>query len=129
MIFFFKLKTAYEMRISDWRSVVCSSDLLRDMALASLRSLSAVDKREPALKLFADVVGKPTFPADSFARIKNQLLAGFEYQKQDPGKLAGLELMKRLYGDHPYAHRSEERLVGKEGVRTCRSRRSPVQLK
>src|SRR3546814_8664666 len=26
-IFFFKQKTAYEMRISDWRSDVCSSDL------------------------------------------------------------------------------------------------------
>src|SRR3546814_6668188 len=26
-ILFFKLKTAYEMRISDWRSDVCSSDL------------------------------------------------------------------------------------------------------
>nr|BFE93292.1 hypothetical protein GCM10020185_38280 [Pseudomonas brassicacearum subsp. brassicacearum] len=79
----------------------------RDMAVASLRSLSAADKREPALKLFAEVVGKPTFPADSFARIKNQMLAGFEYQKQNPGKLAGLELMKRLYGDHPYAHSSD----------------------
>ncbi|RZI70996.1 MAG: insulinase family protein [Pseudomonas sp.] len=78
----------------------------RDMAIASLRSLSAADKREPALKLFADVVGKPTFPADSLARIKNQLLAGFEYQKQNPGKLAGDELFKRLYGDHPYAHPS-----------------------
>jgi zinc protease len=32
------------------------------MALASLRSLSAADKREPALKLFSEVVGKPTFP-------------------------------------------------------------------
>src|SRR3546814_11365069 len=33
MIFFFKQKTAYEMRISDWSSDVCSSDLdptLRD---------------------------------------------------------------------------------------------------
>ncbi len=50
----------------------------KDMALASLRSLSAADKREPALKLFSEVVGKPTFPADSFARIKNQMLAGFE---------------------------------------------------
>src|SRR5471032_3293952 len=79
----------------------------RDMAVASLRSLSAPDKREPALKLFAEVVGKPTFPADSLARIKNQLLAGFEYQKQNPGKLASLELFKRLYGDHPYAHPSE----------------------
>src|SRR3546814_4333577 len=28
MFFFFKQKTAYEMRISDWSSDVCSSDLL-----------------------------------------------------------------------------------------------------
>src|SRR3546814_6798054 len=27
IIFFFKLKTSYEMRISDWSSDVCSSDL------------------------------------------------------------------------------------------------------
>src|SRR3546814_6870925 len=30
MVFFFKQKTAYEMRISDWSSDVCSSDLLPD---------------------------------------------------------------------------------------------------
>src|SRR3546814_8247128 len=29
IIFFFKQKTAYEMRISDWSSDVCSSDLLK----------------------------------------------------------------------------------------------------
>src|SRR3546814_10065886 len=29
--FFFKQKTAYEMRISDWSSDVCSSDLSHDM--------------------------------------------------------------------------------------------------
>ncbi|AUG43722.1 peptidase M16 [Pseudomonas chlororaphis] len=79
----------------------------KDMAITSLRSLSAPDKRTPALQLFADVVGKPTFPADSLARIKNQMLAGFEYQKQNPGKLASLELMNRLYGSHPYAHSSD----------------------
>ncbi|QXI28223.1 M16 family metallopeptidase [Pseudomonas vanderleydeniana] len=79
----------------------------KDMAIASLRSLSATDKREPALKLFAQVVGKPTFPSDSLARIKNQLLAGFEFQKQNPGKLASLDLSQRLYGDHPYGHPSE----------------------
>src|SRR3546814_7134938 len=28
-VFFFKQKTAYEMRISDWSSDVCSSDLYR----------------------------------------------------------------------------------------------------
>src|SRR3546814_3770830 len=30
-VFFFKQKTAYEMRISDWSSDVCSSDLQRRM--------------------------------------------------------------------------------------------------
>src|SRR3546814_4901886 len=29
VVFFFKQKTAYEMRISDWSSDVCSSDLLK----------------------------------------------------------------------------------------------------
>src|SRR3546814_2603288 len=29
-VFFFKQKTAYEMRISDWSSDVCSSDLVKD---------------------------------------------------------------------------------------------------
>src|SRR3546814_4252298 len=32
LFFFFKQKTAYEMRISDWSSDVCSSDLLRGTA-------------------------------------------------------------------------------------------------
>src|SRR3546814_2061123 len=35
--FFFKQKTAYEMRISDWSSDVCSSDLQRQGLLRSLR--------------------------------------------------------------------------------------------
>lgn len=79
----------------------------RDMALVGLRSLSATEQREPALALFEQVIGQPTFPEDSLARIKNQLLAGFAYQKQNPGKLAGLELFRRLYGEHPYGHPSE----------------------
>src|SRR3546814_6306055 len=33
MFFFFKQKTAYEMRISDWSSDVCSSDLLDAIAI------------------------------------------------------------------------------------------------
>jgi len=79
----------------------------RDMAVASLRSLSAKDKREPALKLFAEVAGKPTFPEDALKRIKNQLLAGFEYEKQNPGKIAGKALFAKLYGDHPYGQPSD----------------------
>src|SRR3546814_18271171 len=41
-LFFFKQKTAYEMRISDWSSDVCSSDLVAAM----LAQLHAV--RDPA---------------------------------------------------------------------------------
>ena len=94
----------------------------RDMAVASLRSLSAPEKRTPALQLFADVVGKPTFPADSLARIKNQLLAGFEYQKQNPGKLASNELFERLYGNHPYAHPSEGDAKSLQGLNLAQLR-------
>lgn len=79
----------------------------RDMAVASLRSLSEADKREPALQLFSQVLGQPTFPEDSLQRIKNQVLAGFEFQKQNPGKLASLALFEQLYGGHPYAQPSE----------------------
>src|SRR3546814_6301016 len=36
-VFFFKQRTAYEMRISDWSSDVCSSDLLLAGRHAGLR--------------------------------------------------------------------------------------------
>src|SRR3546814_20521293 len=47
MFFFFKQKTAYEMRISDWSSDVCSSDL------AALASARARPKARPAMALTA----------------------------------------------------------------------------
>ncbi|KAF1069987.1 MAG: putative zinc protease [Pseudomonas citronellolis] len=84
-----------------------SNGSYRDMAVAGLRSLSDPAKRDPALKLFDQVIGQPSFPQDALARIKNQVLAGFEYQKQNPGKLAGLALFQHLYGNHPYAHSSD----------------------
>src|SRR3546814_1826099 len=43
--FFFKQKTAYEMRISDWSSDVCSSDLLigrRTCSLDAVRTARAL---------------------------------------------------------------------------------------
>src|SRR3546814_2592729 len=52
--FFFKQKTAYEMRISDWSSDVCSSDLAfddLDVARAELEALgeqAAGQKKERA---------------------------------------------------------------------------------
>src|SRR3546814_16107734 len=49
-MFFFKQKTAYEMRISDWSSDVCSSDLQVGIA-------AGVDPRE-RLQVHGDVEGQ-----------------------------------------------------------------------
>ncbi|HHX33841.1 MAG TPA: insulinase family protein [Gammaproteobacteria bacterium] len=83
-----------------------STGSYRDMAVVTLRSLSDPKLSTPALELFSTVAAQPSFPADSLTRIKNQLLAGFEYEKQNPGKLASLALFEQLYGEHPYAHSS-----------------------
>src|SRR3546814_3172606 len=49
--FFFKQKTAYEMRISDWSSDVCSSDLSAAAIMASaLIELSTVTAGEEGAK-------------------------------------------------------------------------------
>src|SRR3546814_20275791 len=41
VFFFFKQKTAYEMRISDWSSDVCSSDL--DAAAVEVKGLAPIE--------------------------------------------------------------------------------------
>src|SRR3546814_10760484 len=46
LFFFFKQKTAYEMRISDWSSDVCSSDLMAGKKLS-------VEDRQDIVDLFA----------------------------------------------------------------------------
>src|SRR3546814_4141656 len=53
LFFFFKQKTAYEMRISDWSSDVCSSDLRRgavggDPGLPVCPDLRRDDHADPA---------------------------------------------------------------------------------
>src|SRR3546814_4466650 len=95
---FFKQKTAYEMRISDWSSDVCSSDLpafagLRDDLLAIL---------------------------DSDARIAYVDKIGPYYYNFWRDKTAVRGIWRRTTPE-----RSEERRVGKECVSTCRSRGSP----
>src|SRR3546814_6670206 len=46
--FFFKQKTAYELRISDWSSDVCSSDLLQDGRRRARRGRRPPDGARPA---------------------------------------------------------------------------------
>src|SRR3546814_9639630 len=96
--FCFKQKTAYEMRISDWSSDVCSSDLLitSNSRLATLaEALTAC----PDLKAVVSVDGAPSAL---------------------PAHVAGAS-----WSDLAGGARSEERRVGKECVSTCRSRWSP----
>src|SRR3546814_5704352 len=93
--FFFKQKTAYEMRISDWSSDVCSSDLHGG---AGLQREGTSEADEAALR----------------AAITLALSTG--HAELAAGKPAL---------DAVTAARSEERRVGKECVSTCRSRWSP----
>src|SRR3546814_4169824 len=51
LFFFFKQKTAYEMRISDWSSDVCSSDLVMSPSPIPKFDNPKMD-RSPALQLF-----------------------------------------------------------------------------
>src|SRR3546814_3900914 len=51
VIFFFKQKTAYEMRISDWSSDVCSSDLPAAVAPSRLPLADVFAARAAVLDL------------------------------------------------------------------------------
>src|SRR3546814_1227014 len=107
MVFFFKQKTAYEMRISDWSSDVCSSDL--------------------EARILAD---------EEFARAWGDLgpVYGRQWVNWPRYEPAGDGLFRRAEAGHNQIaalidslrnNRSEERRVGKECVSTCRSRWSP----
>src|SRR3546814_8516018 len=53
VFFFFKQKTAYEMRISDWSSDVCSSDLVHSASVSATASTSAKRSRSIVTPLSA----------------------------------------------------------------------------
>ncbi|MCG8316426.1 MAG: insulinase family protein [Pseudomonadales bacterium] len=79
----------------------------RDMAIASLRTLSDSDYRDKALPLFYEVVTKPAFPETSMERIRKQLLIALEHKKQRPSSTASEAFFKTLYADHPYGSPSD----------------------
>src|SRR3546814_7101431 len=98
--FFFKQKTAYEMRISDWSSDVCSSDLggnPEHIAAQELRSrgLSPVETPEEYEAAWADALERAS------ASVKTE-----HEEVVDAGGL----------------YRSEETRVGNECGSTCRAR-------
>src|SRR3546814_10683958 len=104
IIFFFKQKTAYEMRISDWSSDVCSSDLFR-----SLLAGDAFAAQQVAL---GASIADELRPDDRAAIARRQ--ADMHMRIRDA---------RRFISDDDIAEeRSEERRVGKECVSPCRSR-------
>src|SRR3546814_15559623 len=110
MFFFFKQKTAYEMRISDWSSDVCSSDLMLEgdagqTGSASMKTRAAV----------LHEVGR----SRPYAQTRPLAVETLELDPPGEG-----EVLVRI-GAAGLCHRSEERRVGKECVSTCRSRWSP----
>src|SRR3546814_6280056 len=67
VFFFFKQKTAYEMRISDWSSDVCSSDLLPvAFAFAVRHVFAAFDNRQIGVeKMVADAALQGEAPRET----------------------------------------------------------------
>src|SRR3546814_1775934 len=96
-VFFFKQKTAYEMRISDWSSDVCSSDLF------CLTVVSFLCRSMVPAGYMPDLSGG----RDGRLAIELCTMGG------------GASLVQIDLG------RSEERRVGKGCVSTCRFRWSP----
>src|SRR3546814_17762133 len=103
IFFFFKQKTAYYMRISDWSSDVCSSDLAVPRGGQWLGPFCATAPILLLLLLF---------------------LAGISFAGREVIAAAPM-LSSRIDEAVASGGRSEERRVGKECVSTCRSRGSP----
>src|SRR3546814_6055654 len=95
-VFFFKQKTAYEMRISDWSSDVCSSDLTASF-------FAVLGPQESSISAPPAAAAKPSAFKVSLLFISVVFVIRYSV----------------------YYARSEERRVGKECVSTCRSRWSP----
>src|SRR3546814_20764934 len=132
--FFFKQKTAYEMRISDWSSDVCSSDLWEEALGIATGWLSDIRKTDPRrLALFtgrdqsqaltgwwATQFGTPNFAAHGGFCSVNMAAGGcfsiggsfWEFGEPDWEPTRSF-LMFGLAADHD-SNRSEERRVGKE---------------
>lgn len=76
-----------------------------DAILGSMRMLA--DTRDEAFGLLASAVNQPRFDPAPLDRIRAQIVTGIEADSRDPEKQAALAWNEAIYGDHPYARRSE----------------------
>src|SRR3546814_12808472 len=116
------------MRISDWSSDVCSSDLLIGIAAQRLGPVRAVlleNDSEANLREFVSRVVSPdakvmSDAAGGYAKI------GHDFADHRSVVHSKKEFARRDDDLDDVVHRSEERRVGKECVSTVRSRWSPT---
>src|SRR3546814_16931850 len=121
------------MRISDWSSDVCSSDLLRNSVAASSSSALAKAGSRPARSLTVSLKSRVIVMSSPFRRCLARLVFALEHSRSLDGRLLTPlgaarkqddQLLAVLHQIEPVA-RSEERRVGKECVSKVRSRLSP----
>ncbi len=74
----------------------------RDRAGIALRTLSSERERKQALNVLARIIQYPEFPQDVLAREKARIALSIKESSTKPDNIAERELMKMLYGDHPY---------------------------
>src|SRR3546814_11294525 len=107
------------MRISDWSSDVCSSDLTHAAVLGHALCPAQVAARQQDRELLAAQATQVVHASAERAAVLGHFLQG---------PVAGVvaeTIVDRLEVVQVEHHRSEERRVGKECVSTCRSRWSP----
>src|SRR3546814_14679198 len=125
-MFFFKQKTAYEVRISDWSSDVGSSDLLAAPLAARRRtdprSAPGEERRDPLTRQPRAFAGAAAALDRLVERGEGE---GFA-QHVMVAEARKLACVACIAGDEQHRQiRSEERRVGNESVSTCRSRWTP----
>src|SRR3546814_13191311 len=106
------------MRMSDWSSDVCSSDLLAGVVAGARERLGAGD--------LGDVGGRQA-PGGHHQELRAELVAPVGGGGPTTGAVVvgGADDLGVELDVAPEVVRSEERRVGKECVSTCRSRWSP----
>ena len=77
-----------------------------DRASVALRTLSAADKRAPALDLLRLVLQQPRFDAAVFAREQARTVASLKDALTRPDTIAGKAFWQALYPNHPYGRQA-----------------------
>ena len=88
----------------------------RDMAGASLKSLTDRKLLDSALDLFARLLAAPSFPLASLERERQRSLLGLKHAKASAGDVAARAFFSKLYAGHSYALAPDGNEAGLEKI-------------